>query len=667
MKKNAYKFLMTVILIGISGLMAQNTSDPVLLNVAGESITKSEFLNVYKKNNVKGEAMDRKSLEEYLDLYINFKLKVKEAEELGLDTAISFKTELAGYRKQLAQPYLTDKQVDESLLREAYERMQEDLRASHILIKLDKNATPEDTLAAYKKIMKLRERIMKGEAFEKIAKEASEDPSSRDREDPTNKQVVKGNGGDLGFFTVLDMIYPFETGAYNLHVGEVSMPVRTDYGYHLIKLTDRKPAMGKVQVAHIFITVPKDAKPEDTAGYKSKILEVYAKIKNGSSFEDMVTQYSDDKGSATKGGILPAFGVNRMVPEFIVAIQKLKDIGAISEPVRTDYGWHIIKLVDRKPIKSFDDEKSILKSRIMKDSRASMSKGAVINRIKNEYKFMEFAGTKNDFYTVLDTTVFDGKWDIQKAQTLNKNMFSLASKNYTQQDLAKYIATHQNKRAKTGFPTFVNEKYNAFVDESCINYEDGRLETKYPEFRALMKEYRDGILLFELTDQKVWSKAIKDTSGLEEFHAKNKNNYMWDTRLDASIYTCKDAATAKAARKLAKSQEKKKLSDSDILKKINTDSIPVLKIESKYFLKKDNALIDSIKWEKSITSDINKGKSVVFVSVHKVMAPEPKTLKEAKGLVTADYQNYLEKEWIDALRNKYKWDVNKEVFESLLK
>jgi peptidyl-prolyl cis-trans isomerase SurA len=200
-----------------------------------------------------------------------------------------------------------------------------------------------------------------------------------------------------------------------------------------------------------------------------------------------------------------------------------------------------------------------------------------------------------------------------------------------------------------------------------INLEDSKLEDKYPEFKMLMKEYRDGILLFELTDQKVWSKAIKDTAGLEAFYEANKNNYLWDERLDASIYTCKDAATAKAAHKLAKVQEKKKYTDKDILAKINTDSIPVLKINSKYFLKKENSLIDNVPWEKTITADQTIDSSIVFVVVRGIIPPTPKTLKEAKGIITADYQNYLEKQWIEALRKKYSVVVNKDVFESLIK
>ncbi|HOY31941.1 MAG TPA: peptidylprolyl isomerase [Bacteroidales bacterium] len=657
-------FVVSVVLCGM--LNAQNSND-VLLTVAGEKISKSEFLNVYKKNNIKGDAMDKKSLEEYLELYINFKLKVKEAEEQKLDTFTSFKNELAGYRKQLAQPYLTDKQVDENLVKEAYDRMQWDIRASHILIKVSKDALPEDTLIEYKNVLKIRDRILKGEPFDKVAKETSEDPSARDRKDPNAENEIKGNGGDLGYFTVLDMIYPFENGAYNTNVGSVSMPVRTDYGYHLIKVANKKPAMGKVAVAHIFVAVPQDAKPEDLESYKTKIFEAYAKLKNGSTFEDVVNEYSDDKGSATKGGSLPSFGVNRMVPEFIEAIATLKNPGDYSVPTQTIYGWHIIKLVDRTPIKSFDEEKAQLKSRIIKDSRSNKSKESVINRIKNEYGFNEVQGVIRDFYTVVDSSIFDGKWDMTKASGLTKTMFTIGNKPYTQQDYVRFIGAKQNRRNKTSIISFVNDRYRAFIDESCIQYEDAKLEQKYPEFKSLMKEYRDGIMLFELTDKKVWSKAIQDTTGLKEFYEKNKTRYMWDERLDATIFTCNNETTAKNTRKLLKNYEKGKFSEMDILKKINIDSIPALKIDHKLFSKKENPVIDEIKWESGVTENIAKVDKVVFVLVHKIVPPEPKLLKEAKGLITADYQNYLEEEWIKQLRAKYPYDVNKDVFDSILK
>ena len=354
-----------------------------------------------------------------------------------------------------------------------------------------------------------------------------------------------------------------------------------------------------------------------------------------------------------------------MVPEFIVAISKLNNPGEISEPIQTAYGWHIIKLIEKKGILSFDDEKAGLKTRIMRDGRATKSKESVIARIKNEYTFKEFPDTKKEFFSVVDTSLLNGRWDIAKATKLNKTMFTFAGKDYNQQDFAKYLAAHQSKKSKSTPVALVNEVYKKYVEDICISYEDGRLEQKYPEFKALMKEYRDGILLFELTDRKVWSKAIKDTTGLQEFYNNNKQNYMWDVRVDASIYSCKDLKTSKEARKLAEKVIKGKMTETDVLKKINIDSIPALKIDRRLYLKKENAKIDSMEWKKSIGLNFTKGKTIDFIVINDVIQPTPKTIKEARGLITADYQNFLEKEWINQLRKKYTVKVDMEVFESI--
>jgi peptidyl-prolyl cis-trans isomerase SurA len=661
MKKNLFFALLMFLLGSTLNLSAQD--DPTLITIGGEKITKSEFLSVYQKNNVKKDVLDKKSLEEYLDLYVNFKLKVKEAEAKGMDTVSSFVAELAGYRKQLAQPYLIDKEVNDKLLLEAYNRMQWDIRASHILIKLANDALPKDTLIAYNKIMDIRKKILKGSAFDLMAKENSDDISARDQISPKSGSTIKGNGGDLGYFTVLDLVYPFETMAYNTKVGEVSLPVRTDYGYHLIKVTDRKPAMGKVQVAHILVSVPNDSSGLANADkYKEKIFEISGKLKKGENFEDLAKTYSDDKASAAKGGVIPWFGVSRMVPEFIVAIGDLKKIGDISEPVKTMYGWHIIKLLGRKTIDSLDNVKSELKSRVSKDSRALISKETMVEKLKKEYGFKEDTKTIKDFYKVVNDSIFLGKWNISKAKGLEKPMFTLANKSYTQKDFATYLNENQLNRTKEDSTAYLASMYKKFVEKSIMDYEDSRLEAKYPDFKALMKEYRDGILLFGLTDEMVWSKAVKDTVGLQKYYEANKNNYLWDQRVSADIITCADVKIAKAVRKMIKSG---KYSDAQILEKMNKTSQLNLSIVNGKYLKKDNALIDSIPWTVGLTPDIAKNNSIIIVRINKVIDKEPKTLAEARGLITSDYQTYLEKEWITTLKKKYPVEINKDVFSTI--
>lgn len=655
-----------VCILAFTSLNAQEKKDEVILRVGGEDITKSEFLNIYQKNNTKGQAIDKKSLNEYLELYINFKLKVRESKDLGLDTVTAFKTELDGYRTQLAKPYLVDKDVNEELLQEAYERMKLDVRAKHILIKVGENALPKDTLEAYNKVIKLHNRILNGESFESVAIEASEDQSVRDRQATKTQPFVKGNAGDLGYFSVFDMVYAFENGAYNTNVGEMSQPVRTDYGYHLIMVRDKKEAMGRVQVAHIFLKFPENATPEDSLRLKSRVDSLYQLLLDGADYEELVSFNSDDKGSAIRGGVLPWFGVNRMVPEFIEAISALKDTGDISKPVLTAYGWHIIKLIDRKEIGSFENVKGDLKQKINKDSRSNKGREVTINQVKKKYNFKEYPYAKTAFYTVVNDSVFKGRWDVKHARDLNEPLFTLDEKVYTQQDFAKYINKKQKRRVVVDIELYVDRMYNSFVDESCIDFKDSHLEEEFPGFKALMGEYRDGILLFELTDQKVWSMAMKDTSGLEDFYNKNTNNYLWkEERIDASIFISNDEKTIKHARKLSSKVDKKGYSDMDILDVVNKDTL-LLSVENGKFVKGENKKFDNISWEKGIKEIVVDTNGVYsYIVVYELLPPGPKSLDEARGLITADYQNFLEKQWIESLKKKYEVIIYEDVLSTI--
>jgi peptidyl-prolyl cis-trans isomerase SurA len=646
---NKYFFL-SAFLFSFLISAAQEKKDPVILTIAGENIPKSEFERVFKKNNTKDSVYDKKAVEDYLQLYINYKLKVKEALELGMDTAKSFVDELAGYRKQLAQPYLVDKQVGDNLMKEAYDRMKTDVRASHILIKCDPNALPKDTVEAYNKAMKVRNEILKGADFTATARKYSDDPS------------VKENGGDLGFFTSLQMVYPFESAAYSLKPGEVSMPVRTRFGYHIIKTTETRPAQGEVKVAHIMVKAASGISAEDSLKAYQKIKEIYDKLKSGEKFEDLARQYSEDQSSAKNGGVLPVFGTGRMVPEFEKAAFALKSPEDYSEPVKTSYGWHIIKLIEKKGIGSYESMQPELKQRIQKDSRSELSKSSMIARIKAKYNYKENQKAKDEFMKRLDTTLVQGKWTTDKAFGLTSPMFWLGTNTYKQNDFAKYVFDHQVKHEGSGTPQVMgNNMFNDWVKESALAYEETKLDSLYPEFKNLMQEYRDGILLFELTDKKVWSKAVKDTVGLKDFYEKNKMNYMWPERVDAVIYTCADANIAGETRRMMK-----KIDDDDtLMAKINKNSQLNLQIKSGKFAKGDNDALDKFKWTPGISTDMNIDNHVVFVNIKKVIPPAPKNLEEAKGLITADYQNQLEKEWISSLRTKYPFTVNQEVVNTI--
>ena len=643
-------------------VVAQINDTSVLMTIGDAKISVADFEAIYNKNN--GKDADKKSVNDYVDLFVNFRLKVKEAEDLKLDTSRAFKNELAGYRKTLAQPYLTDKDVNEKLLNEAYDRMKTEVRASHILVKCAENALPKDTLAAYTKTIEIRDRIVGKKdvspaSFESMAKAQSEDPSAKD------------NAGDLGYFTSLQMVYPFENVCYTAKIGEVSMPVRTRYGYHLIKVVDRRPAQGELLVAHIMIKTPKGGSTEDSINARKKIEEIYQKVLHGEDFSALAKQYSDDKGSASKGGELRWFGTNGMPPDFEKVAFSLQKNGDVSQIFKTKYGWHIMKRIDKRGLQPFEELKADIKSKVSKDSRSQMGRTAKIAQIKTAYNFSEIPGQIDPFYKAVDSTFFLSKWKAPTTITvsikkktkqiaLDKPMFKLDGKTYTQQDFAAYLESHQVRKVKSEIKPIVDKLYKQFVDETVIACEESNLDKKYPEFRALMQEYRDGILLFDLTDKKVWSKAVNDTTGLKAFYEKNKQNYLWGERAEASVYTCANQKIAKEVRALIK----KKKTDQQILEIINKNSQLDLQVDSKKFLKAENDYVAS-NFKVGISADKVENNKVVFVNVKQLLPVEPKTLVEAKGLVTADYQSYLEKEWIDVLKQKYPVTINKDVLSTL--
>jgi len=642
--------------------LAQNPDKRILLNIAGEDITVDEFMYVYNKNNFYKEQSDTQAVREYLELYINFRLKVKEAESLGMDTLQSFRKELEGYRKQLAQPYFNDDNVSEYLLQEAYQRKLTDVRASHILIRVDKNAFPEDTLKAYNKALEIRQRIINGENFGAVAAEVSEDPSARDTEATQYRPARKGNYGDLGYFTVFDMVYPFESGAYNTEKGQVSQPVRTDYGYHLIYVTDKQPALGQAQVAHIFVAMPPNATTADSTQKKMKIDAAYEKINSGVKFEDVVAEFSEDKSSSGNGGKLPWFGSNRMVPEFIVETRNLKDTGTVSQPFLTSFGWHIIKLVGKQPVGTLEEEEFTLKNRLEKDMRNSLSEEAVISKIKAEYGFKEYPKAREALYATLDSTILKGEWEVSKAAGLDKPLFSLGNKKFTQQDFAQHLAKVQSKKTQD-IAAFFNESYKNYVKESCIAYEDSKLEEKYPDFRMLVQEYHDGILLFDLTDKNVWSKAVKDTTGLKAYYDAKPGKYMWDKRFSASVVTILDPSQVdtEALQNMFISGK----STEEILAAFNNDTTMNIIIETGKFSEGDSPVVDKVKWKTGVSSMVDTPEGPSFVYGYEILKPEPKTLDESRGLVTADYQSWLEEQWILELRAKYPVTIHEEVLGTL--
>jgi peptidyl-prolyl cis-trans isomerase SurA len=637
----------TVLCLNVLG---QKAEDKVLMTIGGEDIFMSEFLRVYNKNQGISTQVQKKSVPDYLEMFTNFKLKVIEAESLGMDTVSSFVRELDGYRAQLAKPYLIDSKVSKHLVQEAYDRLQLEVSASHILINVDENAKPSDTLRAYNRIMDLRKKIQQGADFGAISKKHSNDPSALD------------NGGSLGYFSALYMVYPFESAAFNTPVGEMTMPVRTRFGYHVLKIHDKREARGKVHVAHLMVKANARMNEEELKNAKIKIDELYVRLRNGEDFNQLAELYSDDKVSAKNGGVLPTFGINEMVEPFENAAFGLEKAGDISAPTKTDFGWHIIQLKEKEAVKSFNEMRYELESRIQKDSRAQLSKKVFIDRLKKEYQVKEYLKERNDFYTLVNADYFAATWNTERALRYKSTLLVIDGEKIKQPAFTEFLASKQVRNAKKiAIDVLVDKLYIEFVEKCILDYENSRLEEKYPDFKNLMQEYRDGILLFELMGDKVWNKATRDTAGLKSFFDSRREVYIWGDRVDASIVS---AANAKMAKKSKKYIEKGKTSEW-ILEKLNAKSQLNVSFERGIFAEGDDVFVDANKIAMGSGAFVNSEAGVKFVYVHENLKPSPKELIDARGVVIADYQSYLELEWIKELRQKFPVTVKSDLLSEI--
>jgi peptidyl-prolyl cis-trans isomerase SurA len=659
-----YNKIITYILISVSFIQLLKSQDKndTILTIDNKVITRAEFERVYTKNNVNSN-FDSTSLNDYMKLFVDFKLKVIEAENLGLDTTESFVRELKGYRVQLEKPYFTDKETDEALIKEAYEHMKWDLKASHILIFCNPGDLPKDTLKAYNKILFIRNKAVKGEDFAKLAKEYSQDPSA------------KKNGGDLGYFSAFDMVYPFEEAAYKTQVGEISQIARTKFGYHIIKVTDKIKNKGQIKVAHLMLTVPRGSSIEKENEAFEKINAIYDSIQMGADFAEMVKKYSDDGNTRNKGGELSyfSFTTRNIIREFVNAAFSIEKIGDVSKPVKTSYGYHLIKLLDVKPIGDLEKERAKLKNKISKDERARRANDIVVKRLKEEYNLKVYKDAFSVFYKVVDSSLYAGKWDAKKLGKSNKTLFTFAdSMVFTQQDFANTISNDKKRRQNKPLKLLLNNEFDRYINKQVVNFEKSRLVYKYPEFKYLLQEYHDGILLFSLMDKMVWSKAIKDSVGLEAYYEKNKNKYMWGERVKATTYLYSSSEYESKIKKLAAKIDKKNLdvdiAENDFATKIaEKDSSFTLEIAQHKYSKGESDIIDSLEWKQGVTTVDMVEDTCRLIYVNGIIPPEPKLLEEAKGVITADYQNYLEDKWIEELHKKHKIVVNEDVLNSMIK
>jgi len=675
-------------------------SDPVIMEVGGKQIRQSEFMEEFLPTVGKkpGDAATqctyekREALNEYVNLFANFRAKVLDAKAQGFDNTPELQSELAKYRKELAAPYLIDSAVLEDLLREAYERNHYSLHAAQIMIRMRPDAPPEDTLKTYNYMKGLRDRVMAGEDFMTLA-------AQQFGQDNPNVQA-RQNEGDLGFFTAFDMVYPFENAAYALEVGEVSMPVRTRFGYHLVKLLHKVELQGKLQVAHIWL------QSQDSLQQRSQIYSIYERLKSGTPFEEL-TYKSFDRSTAEKGGLIPLASLSQLPPEYVVMAQDLKE-GEYSKPFFTKYGWHIIKLIHKDSLPPYQNMVPYYKQKMTVDPRGAESRRVFAAKARKQYGILDLTVTpvpqpetgrgKNkkksnvptgmqasldEMAARLNDSVFMGKWRLR--DTIfndNRPLVRVPDHEYFMLDLARYIRKNQQQESRLDMDFYVRRMFDAFLDSVTIIYADSQLENDYPEFAALVDEYRRGLMIFNYNDKMIWSKAIYDTAGFAEFYARESAKkslaepadsiYFWKMRARVVTLDVADKSQlapekaqkilAKAQKKNAGSREMKKMLEDKFNKKA-TVKTPV-KVEVDIVERTRQTLLNDNQWSKGVYIE-NKDNGYRCIVVEEVMEPMLKSQTEARGYYLNAYQNEVEQKLNEELRRKYNVKINWDVVEKI--
>ncbi|MFO7852875.1 MAG: peptidylprolyl isomerase [Bacteroidota bacterium] len=624
----------------------------ILLKVNDREVSVDEFRWLYLKNNSGDHYTD---IEEYLDLYILLRLKVEAAEEAGIHKRQSFKSELAGYRKQLAKNYLTDQDVKKRLLERAYERYKTEIHALHILIECPPDASPEDTLKAYKRAMNVRQRIRLGEPFESVAKGASDDPT------------VNINGGNLGYFTVFQTPLPFENAVYSMEPGQLSMPVRTSNGYHIIKVQDKRKNQGRIKVAHIMKATAPGSTVEARTRAKNEIDSLYQLLENGSDFSTLAENNSDDMMSSQYGGELPWFGSGEMIHEFSLAAFKLLRDGDYTEPVKTVYGWHIIKRLDKEPMLPYEEAMKYLESRLSNSYLLSVGKKSFAEKLKQEYNYKLNKDALEWFYSIADST-FRHSQDYKIQGTVpGKVLYSFASETCRMPDFATYIRENGNQAPAYSPESFINTLLEQKVYNDLIDYEDSILEKKYPEFRYLINEFYDGILFFEISDSLIWQRAETDSTGLKQYYETIKDEFIEKSEATARIYKIKPNASRRKKRRMMRAIRRHH-DKEDYFERVMDEAISgkdtLVNITEGIWKEGENKLLDNIRWNRGL-HQIQKNNGIIVVDILSIKKERYKDLEEIKGIVINKYQEYLEQQWLRELRKKYEVKVNRELMEKL--
>jgi peptidyl-prolyl cis-trans isomerase SurA len=644
MKLSYFPIVLLSLFLSVS--KAQTSTDNVLFTIDNEPVYTSEFIRVYNKNIDLVQDESQKDVDEYLNLFTNYKLKLKEANSIGLQNKESYIRELDSYKKQLAKSFMTDTKVTDALVEEAYERVSNEVKASHILVRFAENASPEDTLVAYNTIVKLRERALV-EGFENVMKEVH------------NGQTLFGE--ELGYFSGFRMVYPFENAAFNTKVGDISQPFRTRFGYHIVKIYDQRKSRGERTIAHIMV----NTKPGDTLAEsaETRINEIYKKLQQGEDFESLAKQFSEDKSSAGKGGLLAPFSAGQLSSqEFEDAAFGLENIGDVTKPVKTQYGWHILKLYNKQPVKPFSDLKPELEMKVKRDERSRLIDDALVSKLKVKYDVITNQKALDYFTSILNDDYFKRTWKLPENFNGKSDFIKIGIQSYTYQDFGDYLLKNQRSvQSKAPFNQIVSKQYEAFLNAILMQYQEAHLEEDNKDYANIVQEYRDGLLLFDLMETTIWNAARTDSIAVQDFYNAHKENYMWPDRVHAVVAASSNENVLKKVGKLLE-----KDTDAEEIKSLFNKNNEVNIIFTTGLMDaQDQALPENFEFKKGLSKIYKHSNGFVIVMVKDLYPSTQKTLDEAKGNVVGDFQTFKENTWIEELKNKYKINVNEEALKQV--
>ena len=642
------KVFLGFLLLMTTIVSAQNKPKEVLFSIDDKPYYTDEFERVYRKNLELVKDESQKDLNQYLELFVGYKLKVTKANKLGLQNNLKYQNELKSYRTQLSKNYTSDSKVTAELVNEGYERMKKEIKASHILFLVDENAAPADTLKAFNKAIEIRKRALAGEDFGTLAQELSEDPSAKE------------NKGNLGYFSSFRMVYAFESAAYNTPKGQISQPIRTRFGYHIIKVEDVRDNRGEISVSHIMVMKAKEN--EDASKPESTINEIYKKIQQGEKFEELAKQFSEDKSSATKGGALNKFSSGQLSSEIFenTAFSLTKD-NPISQPFQSEYGWHIVKLNERYPLKTLEESRKDLENKISRDDRSRIITNTLTEKLRKKYTVKRDEKVYVALKKMVTNDFYESKWEYSKDDKMAASTLVTVDKKQIAGTTFLEFVKSQQKAGMTLKPVdkLVDLLYSKFSDEQLNQYYNDNLEVEFPDFSNIMDEYRDGLLLFDLMEKEIWERSKTDTLGLKAFYETQKDKHKWKTRLEVMIAS----STNNEMIKKAESMLKKGKSIQEIKDKLNTkDVINIMFNESKLEIG-DPTLPADTKPEVGVSPITQKGEYFYVTKINKVIPESNKTFEECKGKIVNDYQQFLEQNWVDELKKEFKVTIDQSTFE----